>query len=436
MAEFERLGAQLWADQTRAELARIGGRVPSRDELTEAERRIAALVAEGKTNREVAAALFLTERSVETALTRIYRKLGVRSRSELAHLHAARPEVSHFRRGARYVSLCSRRVTSEQGEHAKAGRVAITGGAARARDRRLRSRGRSIRAGRGASSDGRVPQRRRREGGGYELGYVNGAGNRIITGCIAHPTAGAMGYHYFNKELIDDLVVDVSKPEGWCMRRLPTGLKLVAVEYVVPGAGSSPPGVSEPPSVLGQEMVILVPAVGWYAAFLGLEHEPGRDLRPLEPRSHLYVARLSCRGAEGGPRLTLRGQKRHADVLGRGLPPPSRANLEDRADRLACRRRAGTRGDQVEHRRTTFLADDDASFYLFEAPSPAAIQGSVAARVSDASASSMPSKHDGVRRCALPVAKLLACYRARLDIRRYAFGHGVGFLCPNPAESP
>jgi hypothetical protein len=100
---------------------------------------------------------------------------------------------------------------------------------------------------------------------GYELGYVNGAGNRIITGCIAHPTAGAMGYHYFNKELIDDLVVDVSKPEGLVYAPAPDGgLKLVAVEYVVPGAGSNPPGVSEPPSVLGQEMVILVPAVGWY----------------------------------------------------------------------------------------------------------------------------------------------------------------------------
>ena len=100
---------------------------------------------------------------------------------------------------------------------------------------------------------------------GYELGYVNGAGNRIITGCIAHPTAGAMGYHYFNKELIDDLVVDVSKPEGLVYAPAPDGgLKLVAIEYVVPGAGSNPPGVSEPPTVLGQEMVILVPAVGWY----------------------------------------------------------------------------------------------------------------------------------------------------------------------------
>ena len=68
-----------------AELARIGGRAPSRDELTEAERRIAALVAEGRTNREVAAALFVTEHTVEGALTRAYRKLGVRSRAELAH---------------------------------------------------------------------------------------------------------------------------------------------------------------------------------------------------------------------------------------------------------------------------------------------------------------------------------------------------------------
>jgi DNA-binding CsgD family transcriptional regulator len=81
---FEGLGAPLWADKARAELARIGGRAPSRGELTEAERRIAALVAESRTNREVAAALFLTEHTVETALTRVYRKLGVRSRAELA----------------------------------------------------------------------------------------------------------------------------------------------------------------------------------------------------------------------------------------------------------------------------------------------------------------------------------------------------------------
>ena len=100
---------------------------------------------------------------------------------------------------------------------------------------------------------------------GYRLGYVNASGSTIIAGCIAHPTAGAMGYHYFNKGLIDDLVVDVQKPEGLVYAPGPEGrLKLVAVEYVVPGPGSTPPGVSAPPTVLGQEMVVLVPAVGWY----------------------------------------------------------------------------------------------------------------------------------------------------------------------------
>ena len=101
---------------------------------------------------------------------------------------------------------------------------------------------------------------------GYELGYLNGAGNRIITGCIAHPTAGVMGYHYFNKALIDDLVVDPLKPEGLVYTSRPDGqLKLVAVEYVVPGPNSNPPGPSgPPPTVLGIEMHILVPAVGFY----------------------------------------------------------------------------------------------------------------------------------------------------------------------------
>jgi DNA-binding CsgD family transcriptional regulator len=89
LRRFEALGAPLWAEQTRAELARIGGRAPTRDGLTQAESSIAALVAEGRTNREVAAALFLTEHSVETALTRVYRKLGIRSRTELASRHAS-----------------------------------------------------------------------------------------------------------------------------------------------------------------------------------------------------------------------------------------------------------------------------------------------------------------------------------------------------------
>ena len=89
LAKFEGLGAPLWAEQTRAELARIGGRVGARGELTEAEHRIAELVAQGHKNREVADALFLTVHSVETALTRIYRKLDVRSRAELASHYAS-----------------------------------------------------------------------------------------------------------------------------------------------------------------------------------------------------------------------------------------------------------------------------------------------------------------------------------------------------------
>jgi DNA-binding CsgD family transcriptional regulator len=85
LATFERLGAPLWVEKARSELVRIGGRAAARGELTEAERRIAVLAAEGRTNREVAAALFVTEHTVEGALTRAYRKLGVRSRTELAH---------------------------------------------------------------------------------------------------------------------------------------------------------------------------------------------------------------------------------------------------------------------------------------------------------------------------------------------------------------
>ena len=63
-----------------------GGR--TREEgLTSAEHRVAALVAAGRTNREVAAELYLGERTVETHLSHIYAKLGVRSRTELARAY-------------------------------------------------------------------------------------------------------------------------------------------------------------------------------------------------------------------------------------------------------------------------------------------------------------------------------------------------------------
>ena len=81
---FDELGTPLWAEKAKAELARIGGRTASGDELTPSEQRIAALVAGGKTNKEVASELFVSVHTVEAALTRIYGKLSVRSRSELA----------------------------------------------------------------------------------------------------------------------------------------------------------------------------------------------------------------------------------------------------------------------------------------------------------------------------------------------------------------
>jgi DNA-binding CsgD family transcriptional regulator len=84
LTTFDDLGAPLWADRARQELARIGGRAPTSTALTPTEAQIAHLVAEGRTNREVAEALFVSVHTVEANLTRIYRKLGVRSRTELA----------------------------------------------------------------------------------------------------------------------------------------------------------------------------------------------------------------------------------------------------------------------------------------------------------------------------------------------------------------
>jgi DNA-binding NarL/FixJ family response regulator len=82
-AAFDGIGAAGWADRARSELGRIGGRT-SADGLTPSERRVADLVDKGLTNAEVAATLFLAERTVASHLTHVYAKLGVRSRTELA----------------------------------------------------------------------------------------------------------------------------------------------------------------------------------------------------------------------------------------------------------------------------------------------------------------------------------------------------------------
>jgi DNA-binding NarL/FixJ family response regulator len=87
-ATFERLGARPWLRRAEAELRSTGRTVRSRDaagdELTPSELQVALRVAEGLTNREVAGVLFLSPKTVEHHLSAIYRKLGVRSRTELA----------------------------------------------------------------------------------------------------------------------------------------------------------------------------------------------------------------------------------------------------------------------------------------------------------------------------------------------------------------
>ncbi len=129
---------------------------------------------------------------------------------------------------------------------------------------------------------------------GYELGWVNGSGVRIVAGCVAHPTAGAMGYHYFNAELMADNDVNALQPEALVYAAAPDGgLKLVAVEWVVRGPtvqpsrrlrntvgprdGHAHPG---PASRAG-----LLPH-----ACLGVGQQPVRDVRGLEPAGQLQLA--------------------------------------------------------------------------------------------------------------------------------------------------
>jgi DNA-binding CsgD family transcriptional regulator len=85
---FERLGAPLWAGATSAELGWVGLHPAAPvgvSGITAAEARVAELVAAGRNNREVAGELFMSPKTVEAHLSRIYRKLGIRSRAELAH---------------------------------------------------------------------------------------------------------------------------------------------------------------------------------------------------------------------------------------------------------------------------------------------------------------------------------------------------------------
>jgi DNA-binding CsgD family transcriptional regulator len=84
LAIFEELGARLWAEQARAELERVRLRRREPGELSETERLVAELAARGLSNREIAQQAFLSVKTVEASLSRVYRKLGIRSRAALA----------------------------------------------------------------------------------------------------------------------------------------------------------------------------------------------------------------------------------------------------------------------------------------------------------------------------------------------------------------
>ena len=81
---FDELGSPLWAERAHAELDRAGLRQRDPDELNETERRVAELAAQGLSNQEIAQRAFLSVKTVEANLTRVYRKLGIRSRAGLA----------------------------------------------------------------------------------------------------------------------------------------------------------------------------------------------------------------------------------------------------------------------------------------------------------------------------------------------------------------
>ncbi len=116
---------------------------------------------------------------------------------------------------------------------------------------------------------------------GYRLGYQG-----VVTGCIAHPTDGAMGYHYFRPDLMADPGEDPLRPEGLVYAPGPQGqLRLVAVEWVVPGDVWAATGETGPPSVLGEDLHVLNPALGWWIHHAWVwKHNPAGIYADWNPR--------------------------------------------------------------------------------------------------------------------------------------------------------
>lgn len=91
---FEKLGSPIWADRARAELRRIGLARSRADQLTSTEQQVATLAASGLTNRAVAERAFISPKTVETNLARVYQKLGIHSRAELGRAMAQRERAA------------------------------------------------------------------------------------------------------------------------------------------------------------------------------------------------------------------------------------------------------------------------------------------------------------------------------------------------------
>ncbi len=103
---------------------------------------------------------------------------------------------------------------------------------------------------------------------GYELGVIFN-GPRVVTGCVSHPTLGAMGYHYFKQKRFDNPQIHEQKPEALVYHEGANGeLVLGAVEWVVwKDAWEAKHGIGAPaPEVHGHPMMILNPTLNWYVA--------------------------------------------------------------------------------------------------------------------------------------------------------------------------
>jgi DNA-binding CsgD family transcriptional regulator len=92
---FAELGARAWVRLAAVEAGRIGGRVPTGRELTASERVVAAHAAVGRSNKEIAATLMISPRTVESQLSAVYRKLDIHSRGQLAAALGTDPGALH-----------------------------------------------------------------------------------------------------------------------------------------------------------------------------------------------------------------------------------------------------------------------------------------------------------------------------------------------------